>query len=172
MSACSGRLSVLSECVHCSVSLCACSTGGHVHMYIQTVYQDRNYNKTQPVFRVLDVLASRCRIHVLQNTLKMTVSCLDAYPIIHAALKIAVVSCSTHQQLFKQQLAPSNVTGEAFTSCPQTKQHNNEDATSAYAAREGRRRTLSCCRWYSAHSVHGGEQFHMLRSSKFGHIQG
>ena len=84
-------------------------------MYIQIVYQDRNYNKTQPVFRALDVLASKCRIHVLQTTLKMTVSCLDAYPIIHAALKIAVVSCSTHQQLFKQQLAPWSVTGEAFT---------------------------------------------------------
>ena len=160
MNACNGRSSVCTESVHSTVCHCACvaqiiTVGSGAH--VQAVGR---LSEHHPVFRALDVLASKCRIHVLQTTLKMTVSCLDAYPIIHAALQIAVVSCSTHQQLFKQQLAPWSVTDEAFTSGPRPKQHNNEDATSAYAAREGMCRTLSCC------------QFHMLRSSKFGHVQG
>ena len=39
--------------------------------------------------------------HVRHTTLKITVSCLDAYPSTQVALRITIVSCSTHQQLFK-----------------------------------------------------------------------
>ena len=118
-------------------------------MYRQTVLQNRNNNRTQLVFHALNALASKCRVHVLQTSLKTTESCLDAYPSIHVALRITVVSCSTHQQLLKQQLAPWSVTCEVSTSNPSVRVEflgpdnattKRDDAISAYAARkEGRK---------------------------------
>ena len=70
------------------------------------------------MFHALDVLASKCRVHVLQTAFKITVSCLDAYPSIHVALRMTIVPCSTRQQVFKQQVAPWSVTGEVWTSDP------------------------------------------------------
>ena len=75
-----GHLSVQTLCI----PLCHCArvalviTFFQVHPYKQTVEQDRNYTTIQPVFHALDVLASRCRIHALQTTLKITVLYLDA----------------------------------------------------------------------------------------------
>ena len=70
------------------------------------------------MFHAPVVLTSKCRIHKLQTTLKITVSCLDANPRSHVALKITVGSCSTHQHLLKQQLAPWSVASEVLTSDP------------------------------------------------------
>ena len=70
------------------------------------------------MFRALYARASCAVVQVLQTILKTTVSLLDEYPSIQIALKITVVSCSTHQQQFKQQLALGSVTSEVSTSDP------------------------------------------------------
>ena len=114
-----------------------------MHKNVQTIQQERT-NETQPGFHAFDVPGSKCRIHVLQTTLKITDSCLDAYPSIHVPLRITVVSCSTHQQLFKQELAPWSVTSEVSTSNPSfwlflgpnNTTTRREDATSSYAPRK------------------------------------
>ena len=67
MSACDGWSSVCTESVHSTVCHCArvaqvitVHSGAHV----QAVEQ---LNGTQPVFRALDVLAPKCRIHEFTN---------------------------------------------------------------------------------------------------------
>ena len=135
-----------------------------MHIYIQTVTQYRNHNKTQPEFHALDVLASERRIHVLQTTLKIMVSCSDAYPLTPVALRVKVVSCSTHQQLFKQQLAPWSEASEVSTSTPSfrveflgpnnTTNQREDSRNFSVRSKEGGCRTWSCCRWYSAQVTH------------------
>ena len=107
----------------------------------------------------------------------MTVSCHDAYPSIHVALKITDVSCSTHQQVFKQQLAPWSVTSEVSTPDPsfrveflRSKQHNYLWKTQLQRAQEKKCRIWSYCRWYSAQFIHKIQgtvesSFYMLRST-------
>ena len=115
---------------------------------------------------------------VLQTTLKITVSCHDAYPSIHVALKITVVSCWTHQQLFRQQLAPWSVTSEVSTPDPsfrvdflRSNQHNYLWKTQHQRAQQEKKCiTWSYCRWYSAqftHKIRGTVEssFYMLRST-------
>ena len=81
---------------------------------VQTVKQMNEYRMihgikdnsgSQPGFRALDARASSAVTQVLQTSLNITVSCLVADPSIQIALRITVVSCSAHPQLFKQQHA-------------------------------------------------------------------
>ena len=58
--------------------------------------------------------ASSAVSNVLEISLKITVSCLHAFPSVQIALKITVVTCATHQQQFKKQLAPWSETGGVF----------------------------------------------------------
>ena len=107
------------------------------------------------MFHALDVLASKCRIQVLQATLKITVSYLDAYPSIHVALRITVVSCSTHQLApWCVRFSTSDPSFRVEFLGPHNTTTKREDATSAYATKEGNCRTWSCCRWCSAQFLH------------------
>ena len=117
--------------------------------------------------------------HALQTTDKITVSCLDAYPSIDVALRITVVSCSTHQQLFKQQLAPWRLTSEVSTSDPlfrvdllgpEQQTYPGDDAASARAARKEVQNLVMLplvrSTVYRQDTGCVGEQFCMLRSTR------
>ena len=90
-----------------------------------------------------------------------------AYPSIHVTLKITVVSYTTHQQLFKQKLAPWSVTSEVSTL--HSRWSASDQATSAYAAKKEAQNlvvlSLVLSTVYFEDTVQGGEQFEMLRSS-------
>ena len=133
------------------------------------------------MYRTLDVRAPSDVTCVFQTTLKITVSCLEAYPSIQVALSTTVVSCSTHQRLFKQQLARWSVKGEFSTSDPSCwvvflgpKQHNyhREDATSACTAGKNVQNlvmlSLVLSTVHTQDTGYGGEQFYMLRSTLIG----
>ena len=118
------------------------TVGSGAHVHTEQLNRIRSHNRTQLVLPALDVLASKCRILVLQTTLKITVSCLDSHPSIHVTLRITVVSSSTHQHLFKQELPLWSATGEVSTSDhsflvqfvgPNNTTTKKEDANSAYA---------------------------------------
>ena len=117
--------------------------------------------------------------HVLPTTLEITVSCIDAYPRIHVDLTITVVTCSTHQELFEQELASWSVTSEVSTTDPSfrvefpgPKQHNyqKEDATSACSAKKEVQNlvmlSLVLSTVFIPDTGYGGELFKMLRSTR------
>ena len=130
------------------------------------------------MFHAPDVLTAKCRIHKLQTTLKITVSCLDANPRIHVALKITVGSCSTHQHLLKQQLAPWSVASEVLTSDPSCVKFlgpNNattKGKTQLQRSLQGKKMqnlvmlSLVLITVYTQDTGYGGEQLKMLNSAR------
>ena len=104
---------------HCARVAMEITVGASAHVQAakqlsvhHVIHSRRNNHKTRPVFRALDVLASKCR-H----------ACTSNHPEDHGIVSLRMSKPQDHgrflfdtHQLFKQQLAPWSVTCEVSTS--------------------------------------------------------